>query len=131
MAESTPGPWKVESFGSPRVLATDEKGAWPVCDIRGWGHLTGHGVGALGLDPKVAAAIQDANARLIAAAPDMLEALRNVQQIIAAAAMVGFNCHDGDWADRLFLSQQKTSAAIKKATSEHSPHVSRSEADHG
>lgn len=74
----TPGPWVIEAFGSPRVLATDEKGSWPICDIRGWGHLTGKGHGALGLDNETAAAIQDANARLIAAAPALLKALEAV-----------------------------------------------------
>jgi hypothetical protein len=46
---------------------------------------------------------------------DLLEALRSVQKLISEAAMTGFNCHDGDWAERLFHSQQATSAAIKKA----------------
>lgn len=56
------------------------------------------------------------DARLIAAAPDLLDALRNVNQLISEAALTGFNCHDGDWAERLFHSQQATSAAIKRAT---------------
>jgi len=50
------------------------------------------------------------------AAPDMLDALINVRRIISEAAMTGFNCKDGDWPERLFHSQQITSAAIKKAT---------------
>jgi hypothetical protein len=62
------------------------------------------------------------DARLIAAAPEMLEALRNVQKLISEAAMTGFNCHDGNWAERLFLSQQVTSAAIKKATASLTQH---------
>ena len=57
----------------------------------------------------------EANARLIAAAPDMLAALRNVQKIISEAALTGFNWKDGDWAERLFASQQVTSAAIRSA----------------
>lgn len=55
-------------------------------------------------------------ARLNAAAPDMLAALLNVRKLISEAAMTGFNCHDGDWAERLFASQATTSAAIDKAT---------------
>lgn len=58
----------------------------------------------------------EANARLIAAAPDLLEALRNVQQLISEAAMTGFNYKTGDWPERLFASQQKTSAALARAT---------------
>ena len=55
------------------------------------------------------------NARLIAAAPDMLAALHNVRKLISEAAMTGFNWKDGDWADRLFASQATTTAAIEKA----------------
>lgn len=58
---------------------------------------------------------QEANARLIAAAPEMLAALASVNKLISEAAMTGFNYKDGDWPERLFLSQQATSAAIRKA----------------
>ena len=58
----------------------------------------------------------DDDARLMTAAPDMVEALRNVQKLISEAAMTGFNWKDGDWAERLFASQQVTSAALEKAT---------------
>lgn len=71
----SPGPWTFDHTGGGQVRATDDKGSFPVCDIRGWGHLTGKGHGALGLTDAEAIAIQAANARLIAAAPDMLEAL--------------------------------------------------------
>ena len=43
-----------------------------ICDVRGWGYLTGGG--ALGLPHDQALAIQEANARLIAAAPDLYTA---------------------------------------------------------
>jgi hypothetical protein len=46
----------------------------------------------------------------------LLAALLNVRKIISEAALTGFNCNDGDWVDRLFFSQQKTSAAIARAT---------------
>lgn len=46
-----------------------------------------------------------ANARLIAAAPEMLEAL---QEIVAAA--------DGDWWEQLDATLEKSRAAIAKAT---------------
>lgn len=45
----------------------------------------------------------------------MLSALLKVRKIISEGAMTGFNCHDGDWAKRLYESQQVTSAAIAKA----------------
>lgn len=47
---------------------------------------------------------------------DMLAALQAVNKIISEGALTGFNCHDGDWAERLFHSQQATSRAIKRAT---------------
>lgn len=49
-----------------------------ICDMRGWGHLTGKG-GGLALSEEKAIAIQEANARLIAAAPDLLEAVKSLR----------------------------------------------------
>lgn len=51
--------------------------------------------------------------QMITATPDMLAALQNVNKLISEAAMTGFNCKDGDWAERLFASQQQTHAAIR------------------
>jgi hypothetical protein len=42
----------------------------------------------------------------------LVVALENVRALIAEAAMTGFNHKDGDWAERLFSSQQDTSAAL-------------------
>jgi len=56
-----------------------------------------------------------ADDRLRAAAPSMLAALLNVRALISEGAAVGFNCMEGDWAERLFHSQQQTSAAIREA----------------
>lgn len=61
----------------------------------------------------------EADARLMAAAPDLLAALHNVRQIISEGAMEGFNPLAGDWAERLFASQQMSSAALKKAMARH------------
>lgn len=49
------------------------------------------------------------------AALDMLTALKNVQKLIAEAAMTGFNYKDGDWPERLFASQHVTDTAIRRA----------------
>ena len=40
-------------------------------------------------------------------------ALKSVQGLISEAAETGFNCHEGDWAERLFYSQRETSEALK------------------
>ncbi len=49
-----------------------------VADVRGWGYLTGKGHGALGLPEHEAVAIQEANAALIVAAPEMLAVLKEI-----------------------------------------------------
>lgn len=43
----------------------------------------------------------------------MREALKHVREIIKDGALVGFNCHDGDWAQRLFASQAVTFASLQ------------------
>ena len=55
------------------------------------------------------------NIRASAPSPALREALINVRAIIAEAALTGFNWKDGDWAERLFASQQMTSAALQAA----------------
>jgi hypothetical protein len=74
--QHTPGEWtyfaptqSVYSVG-PRHGVTNHE--MHIADIRGHGYLTGGCAGKM--DGDVAAAIQDANGRLIAAAPDLLEA---------------------------------------------------------
>lgn len=89
----TPGPWAVNGGGSC------------VCEVQDYLWVqTAH----TPEDPQ-------ADARLIAAAPDLYAALEIVNKLIAEAATTGFNWKDGDWADRLFYSQQQTSNALFKA----------------
>jgi hypothetical protein len=84
MAKHTSGPWKV-GLNSMDVTGITDKGTMKVCDIRGWGHLTGKGHGALGLSENDAIAIQEANASLIAAAPDLYAALRALRDAVKAS----------------------------------------------
>lgn len=131
MSGHTPGPWSY--CGADRggcscltITAPDH----PIAEVTGgaWGdrypsiRLTGNSLERQAeaymeqiTYGEVPMEVAKANAALIAAAPDMLAALLNVQKIIAEGAMTGFNCHDGDWAERLFESQQMTSRAIKAA----------------
>ena len=56
-----------------------------------------------------------ANATLISAAPELLEALDNVHKLICEGAKEGFNPLTGTWAEELFKSNSATHAAINKA----------------
>lgn len=104
MNKHTPGPWERTPGDSVIDIAADGKHIAIVGSSPYWKRFT---------------ATDEADARLIAAAPDMLAALRNVQRLIAEAAETGFNWKDGDWAERLFASQHMTSSAIRKATGQH------------
>lgn len=63
----TKGPWSLTADYKSKVFA--ENGSMTICDIRGWGYLTG--VGGLHLPSDAAIEIQNANADLIAAAPEL------------------------------------------------------------
>lgn len=75
----TPGKWKYYNRGA-QVFSDNPYGRGPmlVADVRGWGHLTGTGCGACKMHPEDAEDIQNANGRLIAAAPRMLEIIKQV-----------------------------------------------------
>lgn len=106
--QHTAGPWSVD----PRsfwVTAQDEKGLFHVADIRGWGHLTGKGHGAWGYPEAKAVAIQEANGRLMAAAPDMLEALKRCESRMSGHPM--WDSEDAGPSQTL----QMVRAAIAKA----------------
>ena len=63
--------------------------------------------------PEPKAGEPEANARLIAAAPDLLEALIVTRSLVSEGAIDGFTDHG--WMERLFLNQRSLSAAIAKA----------------
>lgn len=63
--------WVVDDNASPVIYA----GEMRICDIRGWGYLTGHGSGSLGLPPDTARDIQIDVAQFIADMRNNAEAL--------------------------------------------------------
>jgi hypothetical protein len=64
------GPYEYD--GITYIWMTDPKrGKTMVGQVRGWGYLTGKGVGALGLSDKQAQEIQDATGKLLAASWDL------------------------------------------------------------
>lgn len=105
MAHShTPGPWEAtERHDYREVLAPRKNASW-------YGRS---GVWAVAyMDTDLDEAVQDANARLIAAAPDLLEALETAMQWIKAWD-VGF-LFDEEWA----ADEAKIRAAIRRARGE-------------
>lgn len=100
----TPGPW--ENDGNPLVIHTKQPGADPEGVCRWWAALqTQHGY-----------ATKDeleANARLIVAAPCLLEALEKIRGANAIAALGGYT--DKDAVMALFECNQDAAAAIAKA----------------
>ena len=70
----TPGPWQADEMAC-YVWGKDENGGpFTVAEIRGWAHLSSHHT------DDEAIAIQTANARLIAAAPEMYEMLSKLRE---------------------------------------------------
>lgn len=102
MSKHTPGPWTYEAV-SQTVYGISEGGCnktvepFMIANVRGWGHLQYLPNGA---------EIQDANGRLLAAAPDLLEALENI-----VALSQNHNCYE-------FEAYSKALDAIAKAKGE-------------
>lgn len=71
MSKHTKGPWHTDGDGMIIWAGDKDNASNMVADIRGYGHMTA----VEGLTPKEAAERQIANGDLIAAAPDLLEAL--------------------------------------------------------
>ena len=100
----TSGPWSVMGGEGKRILImADSPNHGCVAEV--FKHCSGP-------EPETITA----NAHLLSSSPDMHEALTDVQAIISEGAQHGFNPLAGDWADRLFKSNRKTSAALKKAS---------------
>lgn len=78
----TPTPWTV-GYASLSVEGKTEKGVMKILDIRGWGHLTGRGHGALGLSDEQGKQVQEANAEFIVRACNSHDALVEALEKIA------------------------------------------------
>lgn len=98
MTKHTPGPWKVEM--KTMVMA----GRRSICSAGGYSQ---------NFDTEKVAAENQANARLIAAAPDMLEALEAYIRVWGQPPVDRFS-YDSAWED----AWKKARAAINKAKGE-------------
>jgi len=109
MSKYTAGPWEYSKpwqtiYGKSLGGCNKTFDTFMIANIRGWGHLQYLPNGE---------EIQDANGRLIAAAPDLLEAL----ELLIDASNFSHSCQDG-LVDRCICqdcANKKARAAIKKA----------------
>ena len=85
MSNFTPGKWEADEEGEYEFMQTPFNKEM-IAQMRGWSYLTGKGRGELHLSSEEAIEVQKANARLIAAAPDMYELLKR------SAGDLGFAC---------------------------------------
>ena len=98
-AKHTPGPWVVNDLYAETEIRGPQNSGAMICVMSPWG------IAADEPDP------QRANARLIAAAPDLLEALREYD-----AAFTEFDPDSRDSRHRMRLATIKARAAIARAT---------------
>ena len=75
MPDFTKGQWEADGEGE-FVFTRTPYSLETVAQIRGWSYLTGSGYGGLNLSAEEAIEVQKANARLIAAAPERYELLK-------------------------------------------------------
>lgn len=101
MSKHTPGPWRAQDC---YVFAENDQ--MMVCEMRGWGRLTGTG-GGFALSEGEALAIQDANARLIAAAPDLRESAYGLMMLAFQSDRYANDTEYRDAANAVFAAIQK------------------------
>ena len=75
MSKFTPGKWEADEEGV-YVFTRTPYNLEIVAEMRGWSYLTGSGEAELNLSAEEAIEVQKANARLIAAAPEMYNLLK-------------------------------------------------------
>lgn len=107
-AMHTPGPWRLEGAWDKRQVeyeyldAGENRHAGNICVVDG-----------------KRGELNDANARLIAAAPDLLEALETCREVLAESAGESFgqlrDLSDTELGRLWVAAHDKASAAIKKA----------------
>lgn len=103
----TPGPWHVEN----RIHVKAENG-WLVATAS----VPSGRVGSWGINPAD-------NARLIAAAPELLEALGETWRVLRAAGLLnltnGVQLGQTSWYVKICDAERLSDAAIAKATGDH------------
>ena len=87
MSKFTPGKWEADEEGE-FVFTRTPFNLEMVAQMRGWSYLTGSGYAELNLSAEEAIEVQKANARLIAAAPEMYELLKKSAEDFEIAGLL-------------------------------------------
>jgi hypothetical protein len=110
-----PGEWTCDNAGY--IWADSLKGGRThMIDVRGWGYLTGGGLGALGLKATDAERLQDDLGRLLCAAPDMLASLQTMRDYVSDRLMDAMAAGGKSMIDMVTEDLARVDAAISKAT---------------
>uniref|UniRef100_A0A6M3LAA8 Uncharacterized protein n=1 Tax=viral metagenome TaxID=1070528 RepID=A0A6M3LAA8_9ZZZZ len=108
----TPGPWKECNgliFGCSVGGFLMEKTEFMIAEVRGWGHLQY-------LGENEAVSIQEANARLIAAAPDLLKVCEFLAEVFPEDSIESMDAADfKDRAGKTMKAAEMAKTAITKA----------------
>ncbi len=111
-----PGQWTCDNAGY--IWADSLKGGRThMIDVRGWGYLTGSGIGALDLEAADAERIQDELGALLCAAPDYDAAAR---KMVAALGYAPDEVIEGAFGEDVLEALNALRAAIGKATTANS-----------
>jgi hypothetical protein len=113
MSKHTPAPWKICGGMTPHFKAITSSQGYIVFSMADRDRHTEHGKTIKAPDYDT----QSANARLISAAPDLLEALKNTLACLDNLDHVQmWNKTEGDHIDEAIDCQQAIRHAIQKAT---------------
>jgi len=109
----TPGPWTAHRNSSFWEFGNYDHEHGQIGDVCASQHIYANGVK---LSDGIAEDVAEANAKLIAAAPEMLEALKNIRNAIRTGAVKIVTDQDEAWENAMIKANQ----VIAKATGEQS-----------
>ena len=119
MSRHTPGPWEViNSTGVFSALGADSGDGTPADSNDGW-NICDCSVGVTAVDGEhveLGFSVQKANARLVAAAPDLLEACEEFRNVLRSK--VRNAKYSEEYAEAFFQAEKKMDRAISLAKGE-------------
>ena len=119
LAKVNPRNARYEPMGQ-LIWAETDKGTMRLCDLRGWGHLTGHGQ-AWGLDAATAKLVQDEIGEQLAEAWNTRTESEKVKQLVEAAEKVNMLRHADNATGNSFVPDRTDKAidGLEKALAQY------------